>query len=178
MAGVSGDRGGIAVDFYGLEYWEGWEEGKFPPYWEELRRFVFRRDKYRCQSCGLHFWGPDLDAHHVIPWQHGGTDSAANLITVCEPCHDELHDALIAQDKEPDILPDHDAEEIFVDAREKHWEYAGFCCGIVPIFCEADPEAEGAMTYQERLAVVPKSPDCPEATGKPPIWMKRWRVNT
>lgn len=29
----------------------------------------------------------DLEEHHVVPRQYGGTDSDENLITVCEDCH-------------------------------------------------------------------------------------------
>lgn len=34
----------------------------------------------------------DLDGHHVIPWLEGGRTDMSNLILLCEPHHNALHD--------------------------------------------------------------------------------------
>ena len=32
----------------------------------------------------------NLDEHHIVPQRFGGSDSAVNVVTVCERCHDKL----------------------------------------------------------------------------------------
>lgn len=86
-----------------LGFWGGWAEGKKPPYWQELRLYVFRRDKYKCRVCHRKFTSSELVAHHVIPKEEGGTDSAANLITVCHACNPD--DKPIYPDEEERIFP-------------------------------------------------------------------------
>jgi hypothetical protein len=78
-------------DFNFLGWWYGWERGITPPYWEDLRLFVFKRDKFHCQKCKKLFRGDDLVAHHIIPKEEGGADSARNLSTLCHQCHMDEH---------------------------------------------------------------------------------------
>lgn len=71
--------------------WDG-DKNKIPPYWGDLRMYVFRRDKYRCNKCHKVFRDEKkLDAHHVEWRENGGSDNPKNLVTVCEPCHDKIH---------------------------------------------------------------------------------------
>jgi 5-methylcytosine-specific restriction endonuclease McrA len=63
-----------------------------PPYWEHLARHVFKRDKYTCGMCREQFDIEYLDAHHIVPRDKGGPDSDDNLITLCNDCHDWLHE--------------------------------------------------------------------------------------
>lgn len=72
-----------------LGKWD-WEKNKFPPYWGDLRLYVFRRDGYRCDRCHKKFGEKKLDAHH-ISWRPKGSDNPRNLATVCEPCHNKIH---------------------------------------------------------------------------------------
>src|SRR5581483_998488 len=51
---------------------------------------VFRRDQNQCQACGLSARAV-LAIHHVIPVWLGGSDSVANLITLCANCHKSVH---------------------------------------------------------------------------------------
>lgn len=88
-------------DWESLGIWPFWADNRFPPYWEKLRRYVFRRDHYTCQICHRRFGAHDLDAHHILPWQNGGDDSARNLVTLCEPCHNAVHGSLIRPRSEP-----------------------------------------------------------------------------
>ena len=49
------------------------------------RYYVFNRDGFTCQCCKKR--SDRLKLHHIVFKSHGGTDSANNLITVCETCH-------------------------------------------------------------------------------------------
>jgi len=75
------------ADFNKLGWWYGWEHGIFPPYWEELRDYVFQRDDYTCQECHRRFSKGQLVAHHIKHKEDGGEDSARNLVTMCKSCH-------------------------------------------------------------------------------------------
>lgn len=60
------------------------------------RRTVLERDEYRCQRCNTAVTprdeaGLDYELHHVIPFSAGGPDHPANLITLCDACHTEVH---------------------------------------------------------------------------------------
>ena len=60
---------------------------------ENLRIACLMRDGYQCQQCGkLHC---RLEAHHVMYREHGGKDTLANLLTLCEACHHQLHEGKI-----------------------------------------------------------------------------------
>lgn len=56
---------------------------------EEVKRKVWKRDKYRCQECGL----PVAQLRGLLPQTHHrarrplGDDSPKNLITLCLCCH-------------------------------------------------------------------------------------------
>jgi len=51
---------------------------------DEVRQQVYRRDGYRCVTCGS---TDDLTLDHIIPWSLGGSDDASNLQTMCRPCN-------------------------------------------------------------------------------------------
>jgi 5-methylcytosine-specific restriction endonuclease McrA len=74
--------------------------------WQKLQSAILRRDKYRCQDCGLDFKGrrrkvfdaglkkgrggyrqESLEVHHIIPRFEGGSDHPGNLKTLCPRCH-------------------------------------------------------------------------------------------
>lgn len=64
---------------------------------DSVRREVLQRDDYRCQHCGWHHdkWNPSdprhLEPHHVKEHVKGGDNTAENLITLCNICHDKVH---------------------------------------------------------------------------------------
>ncbi|SDG40312.1 HNH endonuclease [Halorientalis regularis] len=66
----------------------------YPPDWKQRRQAVYKRDNFQCQNCGRR-GGPrgnsELHAHHVVPKSKGGTHNLSNLITVCKPCHEQIH---------------------------------------------------------------------------------------
>lgn len=61
--------------------------------WWDLRDEVWARDKGRCRAinggkvCGA----PGSEVHHITPLSRGGSNTKANLIVVCKPCHDKRH---------------------------------------------------------------------------------------
>jgi len=56
-----------------------------------FRAKVLWRDKRQCQHCKA---TEALHAHHIRYKSQGGTDAIQNGITLCERCHEELHDGL------------------------------------------------------------------------------------
>ena len=60
--------------------------------WRGLVQEVFQRDQYRCQLCGFVFSCDTLAAHHKKTVGSGGDDTAENLISLCQACHNKIHD--------------------------------------------------------------------------------------
>jgi 5-methylcytosine-specific restriction endonuclease McrA len=59
-----------------------------PLSYESLRQQIFRRDGWRCQSCGTM---TNLEVHNRVFRSHSGADSEQNLITLCTACHVRVH---------------------------------------------------------------------------------------
>ncbi len=59
-----------------------------PLRYESLRQQILRRDGWRCQLCGTI---SHLEVHHREFRSHSGSDSEANLITMCTACHARVH---------------------------------------------------------------------------------------
>lgn len=65
---------------------------KFPKYsdnWKELSRKCKERDGRKCTRCGK--VNVKLHAHHIVSKSKGGSDTKANLRTLCEECHALMH---------------------------------------------------------------------------------------
>src|SRR6266704_7032571 len=60
---------------------------------ENLRIACLMRDGYRCRHCGQE--NCRLEAHHIIYREHGGKDTLANLLCLCERCHHQIHEGTI-----------------------------------------------------------------------------------
>ncbi len=66
---------------------------------DPVRRTVLQRDGYKCQmeGCGWHIDEYNranpriLELHHKKPHADGGENTAENLITLCNSCHDRVH---------------------------------------------------------------------------------------
>ena len=56
---------------------------------ENLRLACLMRDSYRCRHCGKR--NCRLQAHHIVYREHGGKDTLANLLTLCDACHEKVH---------------------------------------------------------------------------------------
>ncbi|WP_193197136.1 HNH endonuclease [Nostoc sp. MG11] len=62
---------------------------RIPP---EVRKYVFQRDKYQCQSCGKTTLETDLTIDHIIPLAQGGQNDISNLQTLCFTCNQQKTD--------------------------------------------------------------------------------------
>ena len=66
---------------------------------EAQRAALIMRDK-NCIGCGkFAVW---CEAHHIVPWQDGGTTDIDNLVLVCIACHHDIHDRNWQVWKDPD----------------------------------------------------------------------------
>ncbi|MFB7900281.1 HNH endonuclease [Streptomyces xiamenensis] len=54
---------------------------------KRLRYEILRRDNHTCRYCGAAAPDAPLRIDHVTPVALGGTDTADNLVTACEPCN-------------------------------------------------------------------------------------------
>lgn len=54
---------------------------------KRLRYEILRRDGHKCRYCGASAPDVPLRIDHVTPVALGGTDTADNLVTACEPCN-------------------------------------------------------------------------------------------
>lgn len=59
-----------------------------------VRKYVFARDKYQCQSCGKTSSQTKLTVDHIIPLARGGQNDISNLQTLCFTCNQEKTDKL------------------------------------------------------------------------------------
>lgn len=57
----------------------------------ELRDYIKKRDKNKCQRCKLNAGEAHLQVHHILPVANGGTDDKENLILLCSTCHTKVH---------------------------------------------------------------------------------------
>jgi hypothetical protein len=64
---------------------------------DSIRRAVLVMDSYACKDCGWsqNRWNASdprhLEAHHITAHVAGGSNTADNLITLCNVCHDVRH---------------------------------------------------------------------------------------
>ena len=72
-------------DIAGTEYQEGDQMG----FWN-VREYVLFRDQHACQFCHGKTKDKILNVHHIESRKTGG-DSPGNLVTLCETCHDRIH---------------------------------------------------------------------------------------
>lgn len=64
------------------------------PEWKALIKYIYARDGYTCQRCGIgHNRSNKLHAHHISSWaEHTELrNDPSNLITVCSECHQWIH---------------------------------------------------------------------------------------
>lgn len=73
-------------DIKGAEYQQGDQLG----FWN-VREFVLYRDNYTCQCCFGKSGNDILQVHHIDQRKDGGSNAPDNLITLCSPCHNDIH---------------------------------------------------------------------------------------
>jgi hypothetical protein len=55
------------------------------------KAYVLTRDGYLCQQCRGKSKDQRLEVHHIVFRSEHGSDEEANLLTLCQTCHDSLH---------------------------------------------------------------------------------------
>ncbi|MBV9386377.1 MAG: HNH endonuclease [Chroococcidiopsidaceae cyanobacterium CP_BM_ER_R8_30] len=55
----------------------------------EVRKYVFERNHYQCQSCGRTHQETELNVDHIIPLAAGGQNDISNLQTLCRICNQQ-----------------------------------------------------------------------------------------
>lgn len=80
----------------------------YPPDWDIRKKYVQKLNNYKCQICGFthfhsekdlrvaldtrrHTLWTGLHVHHKLPLSKGGDNDIANLICLCERCHENQH---------------------------------------------------------------------------------------
>ena len=53
----------------------------------EVRKYVYQRNNYHCQSCGKTHQETQLSIDHIIPLAKGGSNDVSNLQTLCLTCN-------------------------------------------------------------------------------------------
>ena len=80
------------------------KEYQIPDYeGRNFREKVLWRDGYKCQRprCKSKFL---LQAHHIVFRSQGGSNSPSNGITLCQKCHEELHEGKWVLKKKPKMF--------------------------------------------------------------------------
>lgn len=58
--------------------------------WGQIRKQVYKRDKWCCRFCGKHCERKEIQCHHIIPYSKGKDNSMGNLVTLCIVCHPKI----------------------------------------------------------------------------------------
>jgi 5-methylcytosine-specific restriction enzyme A len=58
----------------------------------EVRKYVFKRDRYQCQSCGKTEAQAKLTVDHIIALAAGGSNDLSNFQTLCASCNSRKRD--------------------------------------------------------------------------------------
>ncbi|MFE7093502.1 HNH endonuclease [Streptomyces erythrochromogenes] len=76
------------------------------PVSKRLRYEILRRDNHTCRHCGTAAPAVPLRIDHVVPVALGGTDTADNLVTSCEPCNNGKSSSTVGADLVSDVAED------------------------------------------------------------------------
>ena len=63
-----------------------------PKEYKELCHRVMTRDGWKCRVCKRR---QALHCHHIVFRSHGGDDAEWNLLTICNNCHDAVHNRFV-----------------------------------------------------------------------------------
>ena len=60
---------------------------RYSPFWAEIRKNIYRRDRWVCQECGVHCrkGKTQIQCHHID--FDTSNNNSSNLITLCASCH-------------------------------------------------------------------------------------------
>lgn len=113
-----------------------------PPDWGYRREEVLEKHGYECANCGKsgREGGSQLEVHHIVPREVGGTHKLSNLIHLCTLCHFAVHytdtqaptrgptidyDEAAQVVATPPELRSEDEEQYITQLHEELREYAG-----------------------------------------------------
>jgi 5-methylcytosine-specific restriction protein A len=61
----------------------------------EVKKYVFERNGYQCQSCQeIDLSAKKLQVDHIIPLKQGGANDFSNFQTLCAKCNREKSDKI------------------------------------------------------------------------------------
>ena len=132
----------------------------YPDDWEEHRRDVFERDKYRCRNCDR-LWYEEggtakLHAHHIVPVGQLGSHQICNIVALCAYCHAAAHGITYA----PAVQIPRELER-FIDndvrAVRPHPDDDVIRALAIPLRAVLDEASEDLHT-ERRLNIVPNPP--------------------
>jgi 5-methylcytosine-specific restriction endonuclease McrA len=66
--------------------------------WWEIRAKVMKRANGKCEALlpnGRRCLAPATECHHIRPLSKGGTTTMANLLAICQDCHNRRHTHLM-----------------------------------------------------------------------------------
>jgi 5-methylcytosine-specific restriction endonuclease McrA len=69
------------------KFWELYDEHIKSIDWLNIRQRILQRDKNLCQACLIN----DAQEVHHLTYQNLGNEFMFELISVCKPCHDRIH---------------------------------------------------------------------------------------
>jgi hypothetical protein len=107
------------------------DDKNLTPFFIRMANHVKHRDNYICQSCRKKFRKYDLSAHHIVSRERGGKDIMDNLISLCEPCHNEIEPLNLEKadiiDFKSDQLPPPSKVLVAQGGDDRHkWVYGGY----------------------------------------------------
>jgi hypothetical protein len=73
-------------DVSGKDYQNGLQKDFY-----NIKSYILHRDNYKCQSSQKINHSKKLHVHHIHFRSNGGSDTPSNLITLCDTCHENLH---------------------------------------------------------------------------------------
>ena len=98
------EQGMFDVSSLAAGYKKSGKEYQIPDYeGRNFREKVLWRDGYKCQrpKCKSK---DRLQAHHIVLRSQGGSDTPSNGITLCQKCHEQLHDGKWVLKKKPKMF--------------------------------------------------------------------------
>ncbi len=76
------------------EYWENRQTKQGKLYWAKGSKYelIAKQQQWKCPVCNDHlFNGEEIETHHIVPVNEGGSDDTENLIHLHKVCHKQEH---------------------------------------------------------------------------------------
>lgn len=126
-----------------------------------------QRDEYTCQKCGhTKDDETDMQCHHIVPLDAGGTESVDNVATLCPPCYryapdeflePEEYKAVFEEYLDTDVRPEADFAYFGVLATEKlATAYCGTTDGLEGAELSTDDLLDSIQTVVDSIRNLPE----------------------